>query len=101
MRITAVGADDDVAPLVPEELREPAEVADGVADGAWMGYISGGYANARVDNGFLAPPNILFESTRTRHDGAYIGGGFDLGSRGPGFVLKSRFQWDWDLRRKP
>jgi hypothetical protein len=29
-----------------------------------------------------------------------IGGGFDLGNRGPGFVLKSRFQWDWDLRRR-
>jgi hypothetical protein len=29
-----------------------------------------------------------------------IGGGFDLGNRGPGFVLKSRFQRDWDMRRK-
>jgi hypothetical protein len=29
-----------------------------------------------------------------------FGGGSDLGNRGPGFVLKSRFQWDWDFRRK-
>lgn len=24
-----------------------------------------------------------------------LGAGFDLGSRGPGLVLKSRFEWDW------
>ena len=29
-----------------------------------------------------------------------VGCGFDLGSRGPGIVLKSRFQWDWDFRRR-
>jgi hypothetical protein len=28
-----------------------------------------------------------------------LGAGFDLGSRGPGLVLKSRFEWDW--RRAP
>jgi hypothetical protein len=28
-----------------------------------------------------------------------LGTGFDLGSRGPGVVLKSRFEWDW--RRNP
>lgn len=27
-----------------------------------------------------------------------LGCGFDVGSRGPGIVLKSRFEWDWDLR---
>jgi hypothetical protein len=31
--------------------------------------------------------------------GINMGVGFDLGSNGPGIVLKSRFQWDWDLRR--
>jgi hypothetical protein len=29
-----------------------------------------------------------------------LGCGFDVGGRGPGVVVKSRFQWDWDLRRK-
>jgi hypothetical protein len=29
-----------------------------------------------------------------------LGCGFDVGGRGPGVVAKSRFQWDWDLRRK-
>jgi len=24
-----------------------------------------------------------------------MGGGFDLGVRGPGVVMKSRFEWDW------
>ena len=28
-----------------------------------------------------------------------LGCGFDVGGKGPGVVLKSRFQWDWDLRR--
>lgn len=28
-----------------------------------------------------------------------LGCGFDVGGNGPGVVLKSRFQWDWDLRR--
>ena len=27
-----------------------------------------------------------------------LGLGFDVGANGPGIVLKSRFQWDWDLR---
>lgn len=49
----------------------------GVADGAWMGYVSGGYANARVDNNGLTAVGTLIESTRTRHDGAYVGVGFD------------------------
>jgi len=30
--------------------------------------------------------------------GINLGCGFDLGSRGPGIVLKSRFQWDWGSR---
>ncbi len=30
-----------------------------------------------------------------------LGVGFDVGSRGPGVVLKSRFEWDWGSRRKP
>jgi len=49
----------------------------GWAFGPWMPYISGGYANAQVDNFFFAPGGAVFESTRTRHDGAYVGGGFD------------------------
>jgi hypothetical protein len=30
-----------------------------------------------------------------------LGVGFDLGGAGPGVVLKSRFEWDWDFRRRP
>jgi hypothetical protein len=30
-----------------------------------------------------------------------LGTGFDLGSRGPGIVLKSRFEWHWGETRKP
>jgi len=29
-----------------------------------------------------------------------LGVGFDLGGNGPGVVLKSRLEWDWDSRRK-
>jgi len=29
-----------------------------------------------------------------------LGAGFDLGKRGPGLVLKSRFEWDWGTRSK-
>jgi hypothetical protein len=25
-----------------------------------------------------------------------LGTGFDVGSNGPGVVLKSRFEWDWE-----
>jgi len=30
-----------------------------------------------------------------------LGIGFDIGSRGPGVVLKSRLEWDWRTRRSP
>jgi hypothetical protein len=30
-----------------------------------------------------------------------LGMGFDLGSNGPGFVLKSRFEWHWDKSGTP
>ena len=30
-----------------------------------------------------------------------LGAGFDLGSHGPGIVMKSRFEWDWGRRPKP
>jgi hypothetical protein len=30
-----------------------------------------------------------------------LGAGFDLGSRGPGVVLKSRFEWDWRTHPGP
>jgi outer membrane immunogenic protein len=49
----------------------------GWAFGPWMPYVSGGYANTRVDNSFFNTAGLFVESTRTRHDGAYIGGGFD------------------------
>jgi outer membrane immunogenic protein len=49
----------------------------GWAFGPWMPYLSGGYANTRVDNLFFNTAGFLVESTRTQHDGAYIGGGFD------------------------
>jgi outer membrane immunogenic protein len=49
----------------------------GWAFGPWMAYLSGGYANTRVDNDFFNVFGVLFESTRTQHSGAYIGGGFD------------------------
>jgi outer membrane immunogenic protein len=49
----------------------------GGAFGPWMGYVSGGYANARVDNNFFTATGFLGQSTRTQHDGAYAGAGFD------------------------
>ena len=49
----------------------------GLAFGPWMGYLSGGYANTKVDNSFFDARGLFVESTRTQHDGAYIGGGFD------------------------
>jgi len=30
-----------------------------------------------------------------------MGLGFDLGSGGPGVVVKSRFEWDWRANPKP
>jgi hypothetical protein len=30
-----------------------------------------------------------------------LGVGFDLTGRGPGVVMKSRFEWDWGARRNP
>ena len=30
-----------------------------------------------------------------------LGTGFDVGSNGPGVILKSRFEWDWGPRRNP
>jgi outer membrane immunogenic protein len=49
----------------------------GWAFGPWMPYLSGGYANARVDNSFFNGAGLFVESTRTQHNGAYVGGGFD------------------------
>jgi outer membrane immunogenic protein len=50
----------------------------GWAFGAWMPYISGGFASTRVDNtSFSLGLAGGSETTRTQHDGAYIGGGFD------------------------
>jgi outer membrane immunogenic protein len=50
----------------------------GWAFGPWMAYASGGYANTKVDSVATTPPGgIGFESTRTQHDGAYVGGGID------------------------
>ena len=49
----------------------------GWAFGSWMPYLSGGYANTRVDNLFFFPSGALIESTRTQHDGFYVGAGFD------------------------
>ena len=60
----------------------------GLALGAWMPYISGGYASTRFDHTFLAF-GVPFETTRTRHDGAYIGGGVDwqIWSNGAGALV--------------
>jgi outer membrane immunogenic protein len=41
-----------------------------------MPYVTGGYATTRVDN-FLNFADGTFESARTTHDGAYVGGGLD------------------------
>jgi outer membrane immunogenic protein len=49
----------------------------GWAWGAWMGYVSGGYANTKVNNSLFSPGGFLIESTQTQHDGAYAGIGFD------------------------
>jgi outer membrane immunogenic protein len=48
----------------------------GWAFGPWMAYGSGGYANTKVDS-FEFNGTVLVESTRTQHDGAYVGGGVD------------------------
>ncbi len=49
----------------------------GWAFGPWMAYASGGFASTRVDNFFFNTAGALVESTRTSHDGAYVGGGID------------------------
>jgi outer membrane immunogenic protein len=49
----------------------------GWAWGPWMAYASGGYANTKVDNFAFTAGGVLVESTRTQHDGAYVGGGID------------------------
>jgi outer membrane immunogenic protein len=47
----------------------------GWAFGPWMAYASGGYANTRVDNVLIYFTGT--DTSRTRHDGAYVGGGVD------------------------
>ena len=49
----------------------------GWAFGPWMAYASGGYANTQVDNFAFTAAGFFTESTRTRHNGAYVGGGVD------------------------
>jgi len=49
----------------------------GWAWGPAMGYLSGGYAETKVNNSFFSPGGALIESTQTQHDGAYVGGGID------------------------
>jgi outer membrane immunogenic protein len=49
----------------------------GWAFGPWMAYASGGYANTKVDNFAFTAIGTLIESSRTSHDGGYIGGGVD------------------------
>jgi len=44
--------------------------------GRWMPYVTGGFAETRVDN-FLNLPNGQYETARTSHEGYYIGSGFD------------------------
>jgi hypothetical protein len=44
-------------------------------------------------------PSRKWEFTQEFH--VNMGLGFDLGSNGPGLVLKSRLEWDWDKRRQP
>jgi outer membrane immunogenic protein len=49
----------------------------GWAFGPWMAYGSGGFASTKVDNTFFNAAGFVNESTRTQHDGAYVGGGID------------------------
>jgi outer membrane immunogenic protein len=49
----------------------------GWAFGPAMAYASGGYATTRVDHFLFNPNGSLNESSRTTHDGAYVGGGID------------------------
>ena len=49
----------------------------GWAFGPWMAYASGGYANTKIDNFAFTAAGTVLESTRTSHDGAYVGGGID------------------------
>lgn len=48
----------------------------GIAWGRFMPYVTGGYAETRVDN-FFSLANGSFETTRTNHQGTYVGGGVD------------------------
>jgi outer membrane immunogenic protein len=50
----------------------------GYSLGNWMPYLNGGWASAKVDMLLTTPPGgVVAESTRTRHNGAYIGAGVD------------------------
>jgi outer membrane immunogenic protein len=49
----------------------------GGAFGPWMAYVSGGYASTQVDNNLFNAAGLFVEGTRTRHNGAYVGGGLD------------------------
>ncbi len=45
---------------------------------SWLPYVTGGFAATRVNETLTTPPGgILSESTRTSHNGFYIGGGVD------------------------
>jgi hypothetical protein len=70
----------------------------GWAFGPWMAYASGGYANTKVDNSLFTPAGLFVESTRTSHDGAYIGGGIDWqawATPGGALVLGVEYRHYW------
>jgi len=51
----------------------------GWAAGRWMPYVTGGYARGSFENfsRAAAPPNTLFDTGHTDHNGWYIGGGLE------------------------
>jgi outer membrane immunogenic protein len=49
----------------------------GWAFGPGMAYASGGFASTRADQFLFNPNGTLNESSRTSHNGAYVGGGID------------------------
>ena len=54
----------------------------GWAMGQWMPYLTGGYASATVENRFSTAAGVVFESTRHRQSGSYLGGGVDWAMSG-------------------
>jgi len=70
----------------------------GWAFGPWMAYGSGGFASTKVDNNFFDVRGNFVETTRTQHDGAYVGAGIDWqawATPGGALVLGVEYRHYW------